>query len=731
MPLIMLFILGISAFAQQNVLILNSYNPSFTWTDEVTKGMRDVLIENNNLNIHLEYMDVLTEKHELGFYSTLAQKYANIKFDAVITIDYTAFNFAKNHRDELWKNVPMLSCGISREQAESVNSDSSFWTGIYEFYDVPAQIDFIHRTNPNVKKIIFITDNTEGGQSISEQISQASATNQRGIDVEEWKEPAWEDIPELFLNLNPKQDAIVLANKKLSNSIRNPQRLWQETTKYISDNSKAPVYAFWNIGVQNGVVGGNAIFAPLMGKNIGLLAAGILAETENYNFDFRKSLNIPIIDEHAAIAKNLTFDKLPPETIRLNKVDTWLNKYQQYMSNLENAIIAAIVVILILASAFYAYFRYSNRKLLREMFAVARASKAKSLFLANMSHEIRTPLNSMLGFSKLLLKKSTNLSEEQKEWCKCIEISTYHLRDTLNNILDYSKMETEHLKIEEEWVDIFSLCDDLISVSQHYLFYKNIRFYVMPSITMPRYIKTDSVRLKQVLMNLVNNALKFTNIGSVTLTINYINKHNEQKIYFEVADTGIGIPKEKIKKIFYAFEQADMGNARKYGGSGLGLAISKNILLAMGSNLEVQSEEKKGSRFYFELSAKTKEEAYYKKFFSKENQKVAIYHQDIKVLKYISECTTIIKGFATQSSDIKDILSLENQDLLIAEADRLTDFQMKNILIRFPRVILIFYKENERISLIKRDFPKFECILTPVKSKEAVNALQRLYATNA
>jgi signal transduction histidine kinase len=730
MPFFLIILLGVSAFAQQNALILNSYNPTFTWTDEVTKGIRDVLIENNNLNIHLEYMDVLTEKHEQGFYIMLNNKYADVKFDVVITVDYTAFNFAKNYRDKLWKNVPMVSCGISKEQAESVYSDTSLWAGIYEFYDVPAQIDFIHRTMPNVKKIIFITDNTEGGQSISEQLGQTSVINQRSIDMEEWKEPAWENIPKLFSNLNPRRDAVVLANKKLKNSI-NPQRLWQETTKYVSDSSKAPIYTFWNIGVQNGVVGGNVIFAPLMGKNIGLLAAGILAETENYNFDFQKNANIPIIDEHAAIAKDLSFDKLPPETIRLNKVDTWLNKYQQYMSNLENAIIAAIVVILILASAFYAYFRYSNKKLLREMFVVARASKAKSLFLANMSHEIRTPLNSMLGFSELLLNKSKNLSEEQKEWCKSIKISTYHLRDTLNNILDYSKMETENLKIEEEWVDIFSLCDDLISVSQHYLFYKNIRFYVMPSITLPRYVKTDSVRLKQVLMNLINNALKFTNIGSVTLTINYIQEQNEHKIHFEVVDTGIGIPKEKIKKIFYAFEQADMGNSRKYGGSGLGLAISKNILLAMGSNLEVQSEEKKGSRFYFNLPAKTREEAFYKRYLHRENQKVAIYHQDPKVVKYICECVVTIKGFAVQSHDIREILNFNDQDLLIAEADRLTDFQLQSISNQFPRVILLFYKESERISLIKRDFPKFECILTPVKSKEAISALSRLYATNA
>jgi signal transduction histidine kinase len=543
--------------------------------------------------------------------------------------------------------------------------------------------------------------------------------------VEEWKNPVWEEIPEHISHLDPKQEAVVLAGTRLGESIINPQRFWQEVTKYVSENTKAPIYTVWDVGVQNGVVGGNVVFAPLMGKNIGLFASAILAKNENYNFGFQKTANMPLIDEQAATFKNLSFDRLPPETIKLNKIDTWFSKYHLYMSNLENAIIAALTVILILILAFYAYFRYSNRKLLSEMVRVERASKAKSLFLANMSHEIRTPLNSMLGFSKLLLEKSANLNDEQKEWCENIEISTYHLRDTINNILDYSKMETEHLTTEEEWVDVFLLCDDLISLSRHYLFYKNIRFYVMPSITMPRFIKTDPVKLKQVLVNLTNNAIKFTNQGYVMLTVDHVDEHTMR---FEITDTGIGIHKDNISRIFNAFEQVDKGNSRKYGGSGLGLTISKNILQAMGSNLEVQSEENKGSCFYFELPAKAKEDAFYKKFFSRDNQRIAIYHQDQAVLKYFCECIAAVKGIAYISFKIQEILNLSDQDLLIAEADELTDSEIKEIFAKYPRVALLFYKESEKISAIKHAYPKFECLLTPVKSKDAVNALKRLYS---
>jgi signal transduction histidine kinase len=744
-----------TVFAYKNVLILNSYNQGFTKTDEITRAIGDVL-KKNDVNIYIEYMDILTvpamqeqkskikEKQELEICSSLVQKYKNTKFSVIITVDQIAFNFVKNHESELWENIPIVACGINKLQAQSVEfveklsepidsenaeqspADSvitvkSLWSGIYEFYDVPAQIDFIQRIQSDVKRIIFITDNTETGQDIRGQLSSII---QKDIDLEEWREPSQGTLAENLLSLDPKLDAVVLASVNLNDSIQNPEKLWQAITKYVNHNSMAPVYSFWDIGIQNGVIGGNTVLASLTGKNTGLIAKAILTGNNAYNTGFRRSFNMPMIDDLAAASRNLKLDRLPPETIRLNKTESWLNsKYQQYVSNMKNAIIAELVIILFLGISFYSYLKYSNKKLLMEKNAVEKASKAKSLFLANMSHEIRTPLNSILGFSELLLNKSANLNNEQREWCKNIEISSYLLRDTFNNILDFSKIEAGNLKIEEEWVDIFSLCDDLISICSHYLIYKPIRFYVLPSIYMPKFIKTDPIRLKQVLVNLISNALKFTTEGSVKLMVNMA---KENKICFEVIDTGIGIPKEKIKKIFEPFEQIDSGNTRKYGGSGLGLTISKNILHAMNSKLEVQSS-KSGSQFSFMLSAKTKESEFYKKFLNEKKQKVALYSQDKKTLSYLKECVEAVEGIASESTDTKILLNLSEQDLLVAEADRFSNVQIQKISELFPRVILVFHKANNKIAQIKQDYSKFECILAPVKSADAISVLQKLY----
>jgi signal transduction histidine kinase len=746
-------VFGVSAFAYKNVLVLNSYNQGFVKTNDITRAIQDVL-RKSNMNIHIEDMDMREE-----LINSMLQKYIdiNMKFDVIITVDETAFNYVKNHENVLWENIPIVACGISKQQAESVSnqaeteflepSDSesteasleqmdstttqkSLWSGIYEFYDLPAQIDFIQRIQSNVKRIIFITDNTEASKDVSEQLNSNTISVQKGINLEEWKKTSLENLADSLSHLNPSQDAVVLVGVELNGSIKNPQKLWQDMTKYVDSNSTAPIYSFWDIGIQNGVIGGNIILASLTGKSIGLIAEAILAGNNAYNSGFRRSSNMPMADDQAAIGRKLKLNRLPPETIRLNKEESSIiSKYQQFVYNMRNAIIAELVIILLLGFSFYSYFKYSNRKLLQEKNAVEKASKAKSLFLANMSHEIRNPLNSMLGFSDLLLSKSTNLSDEQREWCNNIEISSYHLRDTFNNILDFSKIEAGNLKIEEEWVDVFSLCDDLISVCSHYLIYKPLKFYVLPSIHMPKFIKTDPIRLKQVLVNLISNAMKFTTEGSVTLLVNPKTEENVNKIHFEVIDTGIGIPKEKIKKIFEPFEQIDSGHTRKYGGSGLGLTISQTILHAMNSNLEVQSD-RRGSQFHFILPVKAKEEEFYKKFLNEKKQKVVIYNQEKKVLSFIKECVEAVEGTSEETTDMNAIFNLGNRDLLIAEADEFSDIQIKKISELFTKVILIFHAKTEKISKTKLFYPKFECLLAPVKNNDAVSVLQRLYCLN-
>ncbi len=232
------------------------------------------------------------------------------------------------------------------------------------------------------------------------------------------------------------------------------------------------------------------------------------------------------------------------------------------------------------------------------------ASKAKSEFLANMSHEIRTPLNSVIGFSDLLTK--TSLDSTQQQYNSIVFQSANSLLDIINEILDFSKIEAGKLEIDIDKTDILELCYKASDVICYQAYQKNLELLLNISTDVPRFLWIDAVRIRQILINLLGNAVKFTTAGEVELKVTTVSQEEGgfSKIRFSVRDTGIGIHPDNIQKIFEAFSQEDASTNRKYGGTGLGLAISKKLLALMGSKLQVTSEPGKGSTFYFELTVK-------------------------------------------------------------------------------------------------------------------------------
>lgn len=239
-----------------------------------------------------------------------------------------------------------------------------------------------------------------------------------------------------------------------------------------------------------------------------------------------------------------------------------------------------------------------RQELYEKTLAAENANKAKSDFLANMSHEIRTPLNGILGFAQRLAKGETDPAR-LKEY-SAINTSGESLLNIINDILDFSKIESGKMELEYAPILLHNSFKDTTEVFRGVASGKNILFQTIVSENMPECIVSDVTKLKQVVFNLVGNALKFTKEGGhVTLKGSY--NDNTSSMRIDVIDDGVGIAKDKQKSIFNAFSQEDTSTTRKYGGTGLGLTISSRIIALMGGELRVESQVGAGSNFYFEI----------------------------------------------------------------------------------------------------------------------------------
>jgi len=296
---------------------------------------------------------------------------------------------------------------------------------------------------------------------------------------------------------------------------------------------------------------------------------------------------------------------------------------------------------------------------------------SKTIFLANMSHEIRTPINGIVGFTDLL--KKSNLDKEQREYIEIISKSTDNLLEIINNILDLSKIESKKIEVDSITFSPIEEFENAVELFIAKASKKDINLSLFLDPTFENYLIGDPLKVKEVLLNLISNSIKFTqNEGEINIRIKKVESEDKdkEKIYFEVSDNGIGMTQEELSEVFDAFTQADSTITRKYGGTGLGLTISSNYISLLGGELEVYSKKDEGTSFFFTLEFKKSQPlkiAKYKGSFEHINPLIITDKNDIELAKFLKEYISFFTNDASyiEVDTIKENISAFDRSNLI------------------------------------------------------------------
>ena len=474
---------------------------------------------------------------------------------------------------------------------------------VYE-YDVDKNIELMRRFYPDMRRVAFISDNTYGGLSMQALVKKEM---EKYPDLETiWLDGRTETFMEVSERMRrlPQNTCVLLGTWRVDCT---ESYVIGNTTYMLRDaNPTLPVFTIASVGLGHWALGGYTPEYHAVGKNIGAVTYDFLDKGDREGVDL------------VTIPGNYTFDikrlhefkldslNLPQGAVLVNKTPSLYEQYKYWVIGVVSAFMFLIVCFLI---AIYYIIRINHLKhhleVSGEELLVAKekaeeSNRLKTAFLANMSHEIRTPLNAIVGFSSVLVSDDSSPAEKA-QYCDIIQKNSDLLLHLINDILDISRMESGKIKFVWEECDVVELCQTALSTAEYGR--KTSALFLFETPVASLVIKTDAQRLKQVLINLLSNAAKFTPSGSIKLAIAIDKQH--QQLELSVSDTGCGIPFDKSDRVFERFEKLNEYSQ----GTGLGLAISRLIVENLGGKIWVDKDYTEGARFVFThpLTKKEKE----------------------------------------------------------------------------------------------------------------------------
>ena len=474
---------------------------------------------------------------------------------------------------------------------------------VYE-YDVDKNIELMRRFYPDMRRVAFISDNTYGGLSMQALVKKEMEKYPNLETI--WLDGRTETFMEVSERMRrlPQNTCVLLGTWRVDCT---ESYVIGNTTYMLRDaNPTLPVFTIASVGLGHWALGGYTPEYHAVGKNIGAVTYDFLDKGDREGVDL------------VTIPGNYTFDikrlhefkldslNLPQGAVLVNKTPSLYEQYKYWVIGVVSAFMFLIACFLI---AIYYIIRINhlkhNLEVSGEELLVAKekaeeSNRLKTAFLANMSHEIRTPLNAIVGFSSVLVSDDSSPAEKA-QYCDIIQKNSDLLLHLINDILDISRMESGKIKFVWEECDVVELCQTALSTAEYGR--KTSALFLFETPVASLVIKTDAQRLKQVLINLLSNAAKFTPSGSIKLAIAIDKQH--QQLELSVSDTGCGIPSDKSDRVFERFEKLNEYSQ----GTGLGLAISRLIVENLGGKIWVDKDYTEGARFVFThpLTKKEKE----------------------------------------------------------------------------------------------------------------------------
>lgn len=458
----------------------------------------------------------------------------------------------------------------------------------YQYYSALDQqitpvIDALHELQRKV------SSNSEHGQQLNEKIIALSLSASAFMQLVEQKGEASVEINDVTAQLEYYQQSLQLLQDADMRS-RYALNAFAEKIARLNPRSNNELYRALLRRSQLYINATNLLYLYVLDEDANRLQPDATDQQQEALYFFRLYWHNleQLVQQRYAFA-------VDDSAILMTQADSWREQAEESRQGMR---LSLLLILLLFFSLGLALLAVRNRQLSDASEAAIALARAKTDFLANMSHEIRTPMNAIIGFSSLL--QQTPLTMQQQQYLKKIKNSSDNLLLLINDILDLTKVEAGKLELEDIEFDLNEQLERLSGLFSDMSEHKQLEVIIDKDAAVPDSLRGDPLRLGQVLVNLVNNAIKFTERGEVVLKI-YICNQSESHLCFQVIDTGIGIIPEQLDRLFHSFTQVDASTTRKYGGTGLGLSITHHLVQLMKGSVEVSSQPGRGSTFTVRL----------------------------------------------------------------------------------------------------------------------------------